>query len=106
MNRVFYAENSAGVHRIDWSGSTEELRVFLDSNPHLIPLKDVPEEKKKAARNNRTRTARAEEYPPAGDALDALAKWVFTEREIGFPDELVSWAASCMSVKSRHQLED
>lgn len=48
------------------------------------------------------REARAAEYPPIGDQLDAIMKWAFSETEIGMPDELRSLAAKCMSVKAKY----
>lgn len=46
--------------------------------------------------------ARRAEYPPVGDQLDAIMKWLATEKEITIPAELKSIAMSCMSVKSKH----
>lgn len=46
--------------------------------------------------------ARLREYPPMGDQLDALMKWLATETEFGIPAELKSIAMTCMSVKAKH----
>lgn len=48
------------------------------------------------------RMARAAEYPPIGDQLDALMKWLATETEFNVPTELKSLAMKCMSVKAKH----
>lgn len=45
---------------------------------------------------------RAAEYPPIGDQLDALMKWIATENEFTVPDELKSIAMKCMSVKAKY----
>jgi hypothetical protein len=105
MKRVFYSENKAGHHKVDWEGTTKELAVFLESNPQLVPLASVDEATKKAARNGAARRARAAEYPPIADQLDAIMKWLATESEFGVPQELKSLAMACMSVKSRHPIE-
>lgn len=48
---------------------------------------------------------RLAEYPTIGDQLDAIMKWAFTENEIGLPQELVSIAAKCMSVKAKYPID-
>lgn len=48
------------------------------------------------------KTLRAKEYPPIGDQLDALMKWLATETEIRVPAELKSIAMKCMSVKAKY----
>lgn len=48
------------------------------------------------------RRLRAAEYPPIGDQLDAIMKWLATETEFGIPAELKSLAMTCMSVKSKY----
>lgn len=48
------------------------------------------------------RELRASEYPPIGDQLDAIMKWVATETEISVPAELKSIAMACMSVKAKY----
>lgn len=45
---------------------------------------------------------RQREYPPIGDQLDAIMKWLATEKEVSIPAELKSLAAKCMSVKSKY----
>lgn len=45
---------------------------------------------------------RAAEYPPMGDQLDAVMKWLATENEISIPEELKSIAMKCMSVKAKY----
>lgn len=45
---------------------------------------------------------RKPEYPPIGDQLDALMKWLATETEFSIPSELKSLAMKCMSVKARY----
>lgn len=62
--------------------------------------------KEKDRRNKEQIEKRIVEYPPAGDALDALAKWAFTETEISLPAQLKSWAAKCMSVKSKYPIDE
>ena len=42
------------------------------------------------------------EYPPVGDQLDAIMKWLATESEFGIPAELKSIAGKCMAEKSKH----
>lgn len=56
------------------------------------------------ARKEKTkyRRQRAAEYPPIGDQLDALMKWLATEGEFNIPDELKSIAMTCMSVKAKY----
>lgn len=46
--------------------------------------------------------ARRGEYPPIGDQLDAIMKWLATENEFNIPDELKSIAMKCMSVKAKY----
>lgn len=41
-------------------------------------------------------------YPPIGDQLDALMKWVAGENEITVTPELKSLAMQCMAVKSKY----
>lgn len=45
---------------------------------------------------------RRAEYPPIGDQLDALMKWLATETEFTVPAELKSIAMKCMSVKGKY----
>lgn len=45
---------------------------------------------------------RAREYPPIGDQLDAIMKWIATENEFAVPAELKSIAMKCMSVKAKY----
>jgi hypothetical protein len=45
---------------------------------------------------------RALEYPPIGDQLDAIMKWLATENEFNIPKELKSLAMACMSVKAKY----
>lgn len=45
---------------------------------------------------------RLKDYPPVGDQLDAIMKWLATETEFTVPDELKSIAMKCMSVKAKH----
>lgn len=52
------------------------------------------------------RRLRAAEYPPVGDQLDAIMKWLATETEFGIPAELKSLAMTCMSVKSKYPKPD
>lgn len=47
------------------------------------------------------RELRRLEYPPIGDQLDAIMKWVATENELTVPPELKSIAMKCMSVKAK-----
>jgi hypothetical protein len=47
---------------------------------------------------------RAKEYPPIGDQLDAIMKWLATENEFSIPEELKSIAMKCMSVKAQNPL--
>lgn len=49
---------------------------------------------------------RAKEYPPIGDQLDAIMKWIATENEITVPAELKSIAMKCMSVKAKYPKPD
>lgn len=44
---------------------------------------------------------RLEKYPPIGDQLDAIMKWLATETEFQVPHELKSLAMKCMSVKAQ-----
>lgn len=46
--------------------------------------------------------ARQREYPPIGDQLDAIMKWLSTETEFTVPAELKSLAMKCMSVKAKY----
>lgn len=50
------------------------------------------------------RKARTSEYPPIGDQLDAIMKWLATENEFAVPDELKSVAMKCMSVKAKYPI--
>lgn len=43
---------------------------------------------------------RQDAYPPIGDQLDAIMKWLATETEFQVPAELKSIAMQCMSVKA------
>ena len=45
---------------------------------------------------------RAAAYPPIGDQLDAIIKWLATETGFTVPQELKSIVDECMAVKSRH----
>jgi hypothetical protein len=82
------------------------LDKFLADNDHLTEIEKSEFDQLEAERKvDEIRLKRFKEYPPVGDALDALAKWAFTENEIGLPDELKSWAAKCMSVKSKYPIE-
>lgn len=48
------------------------------------------------------RKLRQQEYPPIGDQLDAIMKWLATETELTVPAELKSVAMKCMSVKAKY----
>lgn len=52
------------------------------------------------------RANRSAEYPPIGDQLDAIMKWLSTETEFTVPTELKSLAMTCMSVKARNPKPD
>ena len=45
---------------------------------------------------------RAVEYPSITDQLDAIMKWIATEKEFTAPQELKSIAMQAMAVKSRY----
>jgi len=45
---------------------------------------------------------RKAEYPPIGDQLDEIMKWLATETEVSVPAKLKSIAGLCMSVKSKY----
>lgn len=91
---------------IPFEGTADELKKFEADNAHLIIIsKSKYDELNNEYEKQKIRIKRAQKYPPVGDALDALAKWAFTETEIGLPDELKSWAAKCMAVKSKYPLE-
>jgi len=87
---------------------------WLKVSPKTLPSEDVEildivdgalvidEDLKNKKQERDIREARRKDYPAVGDALDALAKWAFSETEIGLPKELKSWAAKCMSVKSKY----
>lgn len=47
------------------------------------------------------REKRKPNYPPIGDQLDEIMKWLSTESEFNIPDGLKSIAMKCMAVKSR-----
>lgn len=62
----------------------------------------VSPEKKTAVDVKIMRQNRAEEYPPIGDQLDAIMKWLDTETEVSIPAELKAVAMKCMSVKAKY----
>jgi len=49
---------------------------------------------------------RRSQYPPVGDQLDAIMKWLATETEFTVPKELKSIAMKCMSVKAQNPIKD
>lgn len=70
------------------------------------PPAEPTAEEAKAKRNMEKRLKRKQEYPPIGDQLDAIMKWIFSRPDEDFTLELNSLAAKCMSVKSKYKLED
>lgn len=49
---------------------------------------------------------REAEYPPIGDQLDAIMKWVAGENEITVSPELKSIAQVCMDIKAKYPKKD
>ena len=98
-HRKYLTKEIDGVNTIvKWDYKTPEpteniLKPYNDEYNELLELR-------------KTQRARKSEYPPIGDQLDAIMKWAFNEKEIGLPDELVSLAAKCMSVKAKHPKPD
>lgn len=88
--------------------SLNELKVFKSSNQHLEIVSDnkLSKEKKANAEQkkalNECHIKRLAEYPNIGDEIDAIMKWVASEKEISFPDELKKIASKCMEVKAKH----
>ena len=57
--------------------------------------------KRKARRREEVRQARAAAYPKV-DIRDILARWIWTHKNsVDFTEEQISWAATCMNVKSQ-----
>lgn len=84
-------------------GDPRELQDKLDS----LTLKDgelVERPKSQEQVVQELRAQRREEYPPIGDQLDAIMKWLVTETEFKVPAELKSLAGKCMSVKSKYPM--
>lgn len=78
---------------------------LIEAPDHILPGYRLEGEKWVAPEIVDSRTyadKRREEYPPIGDQLDALMKWLATEAEFSIPDELKSVAMSCMSVKAKY----
>lgn len=44
--------------------------------------------------------ARLAQYPPVGNQLDAIMKWLATQSDFNIPQELRAIALKCMSVKT------
>lgn len=101
----YFVHNGVPVEFPTKSGKAHDS--FMAENPHLADS-EVDKAAFDAAREEKerdeVRVARAREYPPIGDQLDAIMKWLATETEFTVPAELKSIAMSCMSVKSRHPL--
>lgn len=72
--------------------------ILVDGSLVVDPEKDAENYTAKQRRN------RANEYPPIGDQLDEIMKWLSTETEFGIPPKLKSIAGLCMSVKSKYPL--
>ena len=69
----------------------------------IIPLTDaeIAEAAARAEANKPTyQELRPNEYPPIGDQLDAIMKWVATT-DIPLTDELKAIAAECLAVKAK-----
>ncbi|MDA0707473.1 MAG: hypothetical protein O2963_00130 [Proteobacteria bacterium] len=52
--------------------------------------------------------ARRMKYPPMGDGLDALVKWMDANRDnsdLGFTDELLEYVDKCKQVKQNFMKE-
>jgi len=113
----YYAyEDAEGVKIVTALGATrEDGWIEIDANTippkserHLWaisggkivinPDKKVPTEK--------THELRRLGYPPIGDQLDAIMKWLATETEFTVPKELKSIAMKCMSVKAQNPIKD
>lgn len=59
-------------------------------------------EKIQEEKNKEINIKRQEAYPPIGDQLDVIMKWLATETEFNTPTELKSIAMKCMAVKSKY----
>lgn len=90
-------------------------KEWIEIDPASLPSKElrsawaivdgeviVDPAKEQAAQFEANRRKRAAEYPPIGDQLDALMKWLATEGEFTVPPELKSIAMTCMSVKAKY----
>jgi hypothetical protein len=76
---------------------------LTDDDLAEIEVREANDAKEKADRAKvKYREDRAREYPPIGDQLDAVMKWLATESEFTVPAELKSLAMQCMSVKAKH----
>jgi hypothetical protein len=102
-----------GIDPKKWAAAkTEEERNALiaashiDLTPDEIAQREEDERQHAAAQAALAATEykrlRAAEYPPIGDQLDAIMKWLATETEFNIPAELKSVAMKCMSVKSKY----
>ncbi len=69
---------------------TDARQKFVDEAWQELPVSETYREN------------RAAEYPPIGDQLDAIMKWLATESEFNIPADLKSVAMQCMAVKSKY----
>jgi len=72
--------------------TTRELTAKEQEDINAASLEDAPTYK----------ALRQAEYPPIGDQLDAVMKWMATETELSVPAELKSIAMACMGVKTKY----
>jgi hypothetical protein len=102
-----------GIPAAEWrAAKTEEQRAALIAKsrvpltPQEIKQRQAEEKEALAAQAEAERMAykeeRRAEYPPIGDQLDAIMKWLATETEFAVPAELKSMAMKCMSVKAKY----
>lgn len=87
----------------------DEISSFKKSNPHATITKEIDKDAldslEEEKNNDASRASRLAEYPPIGDQLDAIMKWLSTETEFGIPAELKSLAGKCMSVKAKYPIK-
>lgn len=115
MRHFAYEEDGRVIIECVKKDGFRKPKSWLEIDPASLPSKElrsawaivdgavvVDADKQDAAQFELNRRKRAAEYPPIGDQLDALMKWLATETEFGVPPELKSIAMTCMSVKAKY----
>jgi hypothetical protein len=98
MKKTYVYDNQA----VKFSGTEAEWKKFIADNEHLVGHEATDESLRQAARVA-ARHARAVGYPPIGDQLDAVMKWLATVPDL--PQELAGIVEACKAVKVKHPIE-